>query len=284
MSALARTASPRRLARGLVVLVGVGAAISPLLAQDRTAAPDFSSNSAGWVSIGTNWIAATDSPPPVGDHPAHPYVPNNTGRQATFRVADNDNPNLTQFAKDELAKSNDEVLRGKAMYARESRCWATGVPTYLLNPAQPTFFLQTSRKVTMVWQMDQQVRHVYLDVPHSENPKPSWYGESVGHYEGDTLVVDTIGQNTRTFIDNYRTPHSDKLHVVERYRLIDDGKTLEADVTIEDPAVLIKPLHVIHRWRRVQGPLRESSCPEGELYNPFKQDVEPLPVADKPDF
>jgi hypothetical protein len=61
----------------------------------------------------------------------------------------------------------------------------------------------------MIWQMDQQMRHVYLNVPHSANPKPSWYGESVGHYEGDTLVVDTIGQNTRTFIDNFRTPHSE---------------------------------------------------------------------------
>jgi hypothetical protein len=63
----------------------------------------------------------------------------------------------------------------------------------------------------MLWQMDQQVRHIYMDVPHSANPRPSWYGESVGHWEGDTLVVDTIGQNTKTFIDNYRTPHTRKL-------------------------------------------------------------------------
>jgi hypothetical protein len=281
---IAKVAARRWLAGSVLALAGAGMALVPAFAQDRAKVPDLSSNNTGWVSIGTNWIAAPDSPPPVGDHPAHPYVPNNTGKQPTFRVADIDNPNLTPFAKGELAKSNDEVLRGKAMYARESRCWATGVPTYLLNPAQPTFFLQMPRKVTMIWQMDQQVRHVYLDVPHSQNPKPSWYGESVGRYEGDTLVVDTIGQNTKTFIDNYRTPHSDKLHVVERYRLVEDGKTLEADVTIEDPVALIKPLHVIHRWRRVQGPIRESTCAEGELYNPFVQDVEPLPVADRADF
>jgi hypothetical protein len=223
-------------------------------------------------------------PASVGDDPAHPYVPNNTGKQPTFRVADTNNPNLTQFAKDELKKSDDEVLRGKAMYARESRCWATGVPTYLLNPAQPTFFLQAPDKVTMIWQMDHQVRRVYLNVPHSENPKPSWYGESVGYYDGDTLVIDTIGQHTKTFVDNYRTPHSEKLHVVERYRLVDDGRILQAEVTIEDPDVFIKPLQVVHRWRRVQGPMRESSCPEGEMSNPFKQDVEPIPVAEQPDF
>jgi hypothetical protein len=55
------------------------------------------------------------------------------------------------------------VLAGKAMFSREARCWATGVPVYLLNPAQPTFFLQTPEKVVMIWQMDHQVRHVYMN-------------------------------------------------------------------------------------------------------------------------
>ena len=78
-------------------------------------------------------------------------------------------------------------------------------------------------------------RHIYLDVPHSANVKPSWYGESVGHCEGDTLVVDTIGQNLKTFVDAFRTPHSENLHVVERWRLIDGGKTLEVKITVDDP-------------------------------------------------
>jgi hypothetical protein len=289
MTRFAKAASQWLLAGGMSAgVLGAGVALSPAVAQDAAKAnasvPDFSSNNAGWVSIGTDWVAVPGVPSPVTGDPAHPYVPNNTGAQPTFRVANIDNPNLTPFAKGELKKSNDEVLRGKAMYARESRCWATGVPTYLLNPAQPTFFLQTPDKVTMIWQMDHQVRHVYLNVPHSETPKPSWYGESVGHYEDGTLVVDTIGRNTKTFVDNYRTPHSEKLHVVERYRLVDDGKFLEAAVTIEDPATFIEPLQVMHRWRRVQGPMIESSCAEGELANPFKQDVEPLPAAGKPDF
>jgi hypothetical protein len=131
--------------------------------------------------------------------------------------------------------------------------------------------------------MDHQVRHIYLNVPHSANPKPSWYGESVGHYEGDTLVVDTVGQNTRTFVDNFRTPHSEQLHVVERYRLIDDN-TLEALVTIEDPAIFIRPVQVIHRWRRVQGPMTEQRCAEGEANNPFQHEAEPIPRADRADF
>ena len=275
------------------ILAGLlaGAAL-PARAQDVAAADagaakapplDLSSGHTGWISMSGEWIAKPGTPPPVTFDPAHPYVPNNTGKQPTFRIADLSNPNLTQFARDGLKKSNDEVRRGKAMYSREARCWATGVPVYLLNPAQPTFFLQTPEKVVMIWQMDHQVRHVYMNVPHSKNPKPSWYGESVGHYEGDTLVVDTIGQDTRTFVDNYRTPHSEKLHVVERYYLIEGGKTLQADITIEDPAAFIEPLQVIHRWRRAQGPMIESSCPEGN-FNYFKQDVEPLPTAERPDF
>ena len=76
----------------------------------------------------------------------------------------------------------------------------------------------------MTWGQDFQLRRVYLNEPHSANPKPSWYGESVGHYEnGDTLVVDTIGMNDRTYVDNYRTPHTTQLHVVERFKLVDGG-------------------------------------------------------------
>ena len=82
----------------------------------------------------------------------------------------------------------------------------------------------------MIQQGEQIARQIYLDVPHSANPKPSWYGELVGHYEGDTLVVDTIGLNSKTFVDHYRTPHTEKLHVVERWRMIEAGKKLEVSI------------------------------------------------------
>jgi len=280
MSRVASKPAFKHLLAGMAVgFLCIGAAP----AQNATP-PDFSAGNAGWVSIGTDYVAVPGGPKPVTFDPAHRYVPNGSGEQPTFRVADLNNPVLTQFAKDGLKTSNDMVLRGFAMYARESRCWMTGVPTYLLNPAQPTFILQEPKKITMMWQMDQQVRHIYMNVPHSANPKPSWYGESVGHYEGDTLVVDTIGQNTKSFMDNYRTPHSEKLHVVERFHLVEGGKTLQADITIEDPVALTEPLHVMHQWRKVQGPMTESRCADGESFNPFGQQAEPIPTSDKPDF
>jgi len=269
------------LAAGLLAgLVCAGAA--PAAAQQNP--PDFSAGNAGWVSVGGEWTPLPGSPPPVAQHPAHRYVPNNVGRQPTFRIADIDNPNLTQFAKDALKQSNDDVLAGKPMWSRSARCWATGVPAFLLTPAQPMFFVQTPQQVRMIAQHDNDVRRIYLNVPHSANPKPSWYGESVGHYEGDTLVIDTIGLNDKTFIDNFRTPHSEKLHVVERLRLVEDGRFLEAEVLIDDPAVFLKPLHVTKRSRRVEATLAEWRCAAGELSNPFAQGADPLPMAANPDF
>jgi len=273
--------SRRALMAGL--LAGLACAgVAPALAQQNP--PNFSGNTLGWVSVGGEWTPLPGSPPPVKQDPAHRYVPNNTSGQPTFRIADIDNPNLTQFAKDALKKTNDAVIAGKPMWSRSARCWATGVPAFLLTPAQPMFFIQTPQQVRMIAQHDNDVRRVYLNVPHSANPKPSWYGESVGHYEGDTLVIDTVGLNDKTFVDNFRTPHSEKLHVVERLRLVEDGRFLEAEVLIDDPAVFLKPLHVTKRSRRVEAPLAEWRCAAGELSNPFAKDAEPLPIAEKPDF
>src|SRR5947209_14016638 len=121
----------------------------------------------------------------------------------------------------------------------------------------PFYFIQAPKQVWLIYSGDQQVRRVYLDVPHSANPKPSWYGESVGHYEGDTLVVDTVGQNSKTVVDAFRTPHSDKLHVVERWRLTEGGKVLEANFTIDDPDAFNAPWTTYLRHQRGREPFYE---------------------------
>jgi hypothetical protein len=142
------------------------------------------------------------------------------------------------------------------------------------------WILQTPKEVNIIRAADSQVRRVYMDVPHSANPKPSWYGESVGHYEGDTLVIDTIGQNTKTFVDAYRTPHSEKLHVVERWRMIDDRKVLETTFTVEDPETYYEPWTAVRRYRRADMRFGEDICAENNQqlfdYN--------IPIAAKPDF
>ena len=97
-------------------------------------------------------------------------------------------------------------------------------------------------------------------------------------------MIDTVGLNDKTFLDNFRTPHGDKLHTIERLRLVEGGKFLEADIVMEDPAVLLRPWHVTKRLRRVDAAIAEWRCAAGEVNNAFAKDAEPLPIAQKVDF
>jgi hypothetical protein len=249
--------------------------------------PNFSEDATvGWLSAGTEFIAMPSGPHPVTPDPAHPYVLNGRrGRQPTLRVADLDNPILQPWVKDALRKVNERVLSGRAAFPPQVRCWPLGVPGFVLYPAQPVFFIQTPKEVLLIWQSDQMVRHVYLTGQHSAHPKPSWFGESIGHYEnGDTLVVDTIGLNTKTFVDNYRTPHTEQLHVVERYKLMNAETRIEVTLTIEDPGAFTTPWSAKQIYSRVEvGPMGESTCAEGN-FNYFGLDLDPLPEDDHPVF
>ncbi len=254
----------------------------PAAARDKALAPDFSSNQAGWISIGGDLIETPGVRPGiVRADPAHPYVPNGAGAQPTYRIADLTNPNLKPWVKERMKKDNEEVLAGKIAFTPRSSCRPAGVPGFMsFGRFTPVFFIQSPKEVVILFESDQQIRRVYLDVPHSENPQSSWYGESVGRYEGDTLVVDTIGLNDKTFVDNYRTPHTEKLHVVERWRVVDDGKVLEVNFTVDDPDAFYEPWSATQRYRRVEQPFREEICAEN---NQHLFDYH-IPVAAKPDF
>ncbi len=250
--------------------------------------PNFASSSrVGWLKTGRGdeFLPPDSGPGPVVADPAHPYVANGGGRQETPKIADVTNPILQPWAAEQMRKANEEVLAGKVGFTARSRCWPHGVPGFLLYPVHPVFFIQTPKQVIMSWGQDWQLRHVYLDQQHSANPKLSWYGESVGHYEnGDTLVVDTIAMNDRTYVDNYRTPHTTRLHVMERFRLIDEGQMLEVKVHVEDPGAFTMPWNAVQRYRRVDdGPLEEMVCADNN-WDHHNQGLYPMPQADKPDF
>ena len=158
------------------------------------------------------------------------------------------------------------------------------MPGWLLYPVRPVWFLQTPKVVTMIWEEDHMVRHIYLNVPHSANPKPSWFGESVGHYENGELVVDTIGLSTKmSFLDMFRTPHSEKLHVTERFKLTADGKFLEVFVKVEDEDTFNEPMYMMARWRKQTDEWREFICAENNS-DRFSHNLFPIPEAKKPDF
>jgi len=269
----------------LLLSLGLLLGLGPAAAQEKAAPPNFSwNNQIGWVGTqggGPNFTPVAGRVPPISNDPAHPFVPNGTARQPTFRIADLRNPNLKPWVKEHMRKDNDEVLAGKVAFTPRSACQPAGVPGFMAyGGPNPLYFVQTPKEVWMIYSGDQQVRRVYMDVPHSANPKPSWYGESVGHYEGDTLVIDTIAQNTRTVVDPYRTPHSDKLHVVEHWKMIEGGEAMEVTFMVEDADAFNEPWWGSRRYRRVQLPYAEEACAENNQHL-FEYQI---PVAKAPDF
>jgi len=273
----------------LFAATGFGTAAS----AESAAIPSLGSHDFGWQSNVADW----QTPPaglghgPIGFDPEHPFTSNaegaRTGTQPTKRIGDSKDPVLKPWAAAFMKATNDEVFSGARdiPFAAQARCYPGGVPGQLLYPFEPMYFIQKPNEVWMIWQRDHMVRHVVLTDQHSEHITPSWFGDSIGHYEnGNTLVVDTIGLSTKdSYIDNYRTPHTEKLHVVERFTIEADGQHLVAVVKVEDPDTFNSPLYMQQRWFKANEPMKETVCAEnnGDFFN---QNLFPLPHADKPDF
>jgi hypothetical protein len=285
-----RTMMTGRFILGFVAMTALGPAAS---AEPNKAIPQLASAEFGWQTNVADW---RDPPPghghgPIKPDPAHPYTSNvegqRSGTQPTKRIGNAKDPVLKPWAAALMQASNDAALSNEMAipFAAQARCYPGGVPGQLLFPFEPLYFIQTPNEVWMMWQRDHMVRRVFLTSHHSEHGTPSWFGESIGHYEnGDTLVVDTIGLSTRnSYIDNFRTPHTAKLHVIERFTVAADGKNLMATVTVEDPDTFNEPLTMVQRWFKVDAPLKETVCAENN-FDYFSQGLFPVPQADKPDF
>jgi len=121
----------------------------------------------------------------------------------------------------------------------EASCLPTGVPR--LAP-YPWSIAQTPKYVYLLFEGNiHSYRQIFMDGrKHSADPNPTWYGESIGKYEGDTLVIDTVGFNDKFWFDFAGHPHTEKLHTIERYRRRDLGH-LEWETTIDDPGAYTKP-------------------------------------------
>lgn len=265
--------------RSLFPTLTASGLISAALSAANAAAPAVPDFSGYWVrpEAGSDRIfyPAEKGPGPVV----------NTDASGTFMIGDYASPILKPGAAAAVKKHGDAGRAGQVIYPPWSVCWPVGVPL-ILNMAEAVQFLQTPSEVTIIYQRDHRIRHIYLNVPHSANPKPNWTGESVGHYEGDTLVVDTIAQDTRTEVDRFGTPHSAALHVVERYRLASDRKRIEISFAVEDPVTFTAPwsakvAYVPLTARRGASPsdarFEEIACAENN------RDM-PIPVAAGADF
>ena len=269
--------------RQLLLAGGVATALAPAAfsasaaPQPAAIVPNLQSGPGGWQHpFGGEFPSVPGWALPVRQDPNQPFIT----PQQSWRIGDLTNPNLKQWVRDVMKKDNDDILyHGKIQFTANSSCLPAGVPVFDLLPG-PHFVVQTPKQVIFLEEQGQQIRHIYLDVPHSTNVKPSWYGESIGHYEGDTLVADTIGVSTKTVVDSYRTPHTEKLHIVERWRLIDGGNGLEVNITVDDPDTFVQPWQTYQRYQRSNQPLGEFICQENNT-NLFDYH---MPEAEHPDF
>jgi hypothetical protein len=130
-----------------------------------------------------------------------------------------------------LEETNDPVLKS---------CSPPGVPRIYLQPF-PMQIVQTAKELIMLYEYDHIVRHIYTDGrKHPDDATPTYMGHSIGNWEGDVFVVDTTGFNDKTWLDRTGHPHSDALHVIERFRRV-DRDMMQIDITMDDPKALAKP-------------------------------------------
>ena len=140
--------------------------------------------------------------------------------------------------------------------------------------------VQGKNKVWIIYSRDHHVRHVYLNAKHSSDTKRTWLGNSVGHYEGDTLVIDTIGQNDKTETDRFGTPHSDQIHVIERYRLSADGKQLDVDFKVSDPGAFTTEWAAHVGYVRDKAFFEENACAENNGGHGIRREID-MPIAEQ---
>ena len=221
-------------------------------------------------------------------------------------AGDYTNPILKPHAA-EIVKQYGELGRnGIGAPNPRNQCWPAGVPFVFSNG--PTRLVQLPDKIVILYGYDHQFRHVRLNQSHPAKVTPSSYGDSVGRYEGDTLVVDTVGIKVGRYamVDWYGTPHTEALHVVERYRMLDpeaakegferdakehnagrrtpnrNGKYLQLEFTVEDEGVFTTPWKATMTYTATPFDWVEAVCAENIQWYPGK-DAD-VPRADKPDF
>ena len=255
----------------LCAIVSTGAGVDQ---GEGSPVPDFSGP---WARAGNAFDFAA---PPAGVSPG-PLV--NISGDRLVPVGNYDSPLLKPWAAAEVRKHGDILLSGKLASDAHTSCYPMGLP-YVLQARDNVWFLQSPEWLSIVYQNGSQQRLVHLNAQHSAHPVPSWFGESVGHYEGNTLVIDTIGIAVHdvSAIDRFGTPHTDAMHVVERYRVSDDRRTMRVDFTVDDTGTFNTPWHASVIYGRGTATPGEYVCAENT--NDYFNERIPIPTSEKTDF
>jgi hypothetical protein len=262
----------------IAVTTGIGVVFPLQAAPDAASARDEPDFSGVWQRANESWFSAIP-----GDKEGKPLT-KLANDNAEVEAGDYNNPILQPWARAIVKANAEKEQRLEYVATAHGTCWPSGVPE-VLNLREPVELLQAKDHIAIIYQRDHQIRWIWLNQQHSGKVKPSWYGESVGHYEGDTLVVDTIGQKTDpiSVVDPYGTPHTGKIHVVERYRVIKDakGKGLEVMFRVEDPGAFTMPWKGTVTYRPSRGGFEEVVCAEnnrtfdGSIFGKIPEQMDP---------
>ena len=218
--------------------------------------------SRGWRSAAALAIPALAPMAAVGQSSGHPDL---TGVWGIYRGGRGSDPKLAappptplvlkpEYAKPyeaQRAKQADAAQRGEQLASSGVLCVPYGVPTMMSVAIYPVEFIQTPSQVTIISEAFSEVRRVYLDRPQEniEDVAPGYYGRSVGHWDGDTLVVDTVG--VKPTVSGYRgMPHSPQMRITERIHLVTPD-ILHDQISIDDPVMLEKPVTYTVAYKRM---------------------------------
>jgi hypothetical protein len=278
-------------------------------AQEKTAIPDFSG---AW---GRNMFNL--EPPDSGPGPIVNLMRlgADAGRSAVDGdpiplVGDYKNPILKPEAAARVKRNGEYSQSGHDVPDPSNQC-GTYAPPFLFAMQQGMQMIQRKDDIVILYTQNAQVRRVRLNATHPRNLKPTPTGDSVGHYEGDTLVIDTVGVKLEpyTVVDRFGTPQSEAMHVVERYRLIDakeaqaaldrhvktagttgpmvadpnSDKGLRIELLIDDPNIFTAPWRAKVSYLRVIRGFNEGACAENNV-DVFHLGDTHIPMAEKPDF
>ncbi len=296
--------------RRWIIVLALGSVLAaPAEAADNAAVP----NLAGFWSRTTFGMEQ----PAVGPGPVKPInrrrADGSRIDDAQFNVGDEKSPILKPAAAAAVRKRN-EMQRDGVDYPSPSNQCLPMVAPYVFR-VQGMQVLQQKDQVIFLYMQDHQIRHVRLNGTHPAKVTPTWYGDSIGHYEGDTLVVDTVGFKVGRVaqLDQYGEPYSGALHVVERYRLVDyetakaaqdanvrqnggvateqaagidpnyKGKGLQVQFTVDDNNFFTMQWGGAATYRKAAGDWVENVCAENthEYYN---NGATKVPQSDRPDF
>jgi hypothetical protein len=294
-----------------------GGVVAAILASSAASAQAPEMMNVRWGKNAFNFEAMPSGPQPLRNLSRRADGTADAGKL----VGDYNNPILTPEAAAVVRQKGALAIAGKGFPNSQDQCRAVAPPFALAMGLALQMLPAKDGDLTIIYDQNANVRHVRMNGMHPANLKPSPKGDSVGHWEGDALVIDTVGVKVDPFtsVDRFGTPQSDAMHVVERYRLIDGAvakaqvdqfefnegtvggggrngggrnagynpdtslKGLQLEITMEDPKVFKQPLTARVTYRRLLTELEENVCADNPVEH-YAGEWQGLPKAEKPDF